>query len=399
MVRCQNCTSENPLTRQFCWKCGTRLLVASRGSTSELPMGFLDQHVLERISGIETALTAIGRRLDGLTDTIERVVASNFIDHTMIETLTDTIESAGVNLTNLEAEWRKRIDLRLKESDEAERLGARMDRIIEFYDGKERKQFKMWVERGYEHLVSDRLVEGLQALQAAFDHDPSNYDLGMMVAELSFEVENFPEAERCLGQVLIARPDHFEATLLMGFLEGSQGRLTEAEHRLTQAIDLRDDSPSAHAALGAIQMEGGNCGAAIIHLSRALELKPSAPTHFMLGAVFYHGGQHRRAIDQLRQATELDPQFGEAFYQLGLLYLEMKWIRKAQECFSRAQGLEPREPRYRRRVPGFSEPGATVGPLGGLVRDELHLNSDWHGIRRHGNGQESVLEASPGKKL
>ena len=65
--------------------------------------------------------------------------------------------------------------------------------------------------------------------------------------------------------------------------------------------------------------------------------------HFLLGAVYYGTGEHKRAIQHLKQATELDPQFGEAFYQLGLLCLEMNWLRKAQECFKTAQALNPRE--------------------------------------------------------
>ena len=377
MVRCQNCTSENPLARQFCWRCGSRLLVASHPSPSDAPMGFMDEHVLERISAVETAISSLNRRMDGLADTIERVAASNFIDHTMIETLTDTIESAGVNLTNLEDAWRKRIDVRLNESDAFERLGSRIDRIIEFYSGSERKQFTMWIERAYEHLLSDRLSEGVGSLRSAFEQDPANYDLGMLLAEVSFEAENFLETGRCLTQVLNTKPDHFEATLLMGFLEGSQGRFDAAQRLLHIAVELREDSPSAHAALGALYLEQRNPQEAIRHLRRALELKPSAPTHFMLGAVFYHDGHQRRAIDQLKQATRLDPEFGEAFYQLGLVCLELKWMRKAQECFNRAQRLDPREDRYKRQVRGFSERTATTGPLGGLVRDELHLNIGW----------------------
>lgn len=341
-------------------------------------MEFMEEHVLERISALETALAALHRRMDALTDTLERVAASNFIDHTMIETLTDTIESAGVNLTNLEDEWRKRIDVRLSENDAFERLGTRVDRIIAFYSGPEQNQFTRWLERAYEHLVAGRLTDGIHSLRSAFRHDPVNYHLGMLLAEVSFDTGDFAEAQGCLIQVLSAKPDHFEATLLMGFLEATHGRFDEAERLLSTAVELRNDSPSAHAALGALYLDRSEPRKAVSHLRRALELKPSAPTHYMLGAVFYHDGHHRRAIDQLKHATRLDPEFGEAFYQLGLLCQEMKWMRKAQECFSRAQRLNPREDRYRRHVRGFSEPGATSGPLGGLVRDELHLNDTWN---------------------
>ena len=94
-------------------------------------MSFMDEHVLERISAMEYALSKINKRLDSLVETVERVAANNFIDHTMIETLTDSLESTGVNLSSLDAEWRKRIDSRLAENEEVDRLGSRMERIMD----------------------------------------------------------------------------------------------------------------------------------------------------------------------------------------------------------------------------------------------------------------------------
>ena len=92
MIHCQNCTTRNPLNREFCWKCGSRLLVASGLTSFDSPMAFMDEHVLERISALEYSINSLTKRIDSLMDTVERVAASNFIDHTMIETLTDSLE-------------------------------------------------------------------------------------------------------------------------------------------------------------------------------------------------------------------------------------------------------------------------------------------------------------------
>src|SRR6266516_7216805 len=94
---------------------------------------------------------------------------------------------------------------------------------------------------------------------------------------------------------------------------------------------------------------------------------------FLIGAVYYGTGQHKRAIRHLKQDTKLDPQFGEAHYQLGLLCLEMNWLRKAQECFKTAQALNPRESRYRKRVRSFSEDATGPDQLNRIIRDELLL--------------------------
>ena len=381
MIHCQNCTTRNALTRQFCWKCGWKLLVPSRTGKSESPMGFMDEHVLERISSLEHALSTINKRLDTLAETVERVAANSFIDHTMIETLTDSLESAGVNLPNLESEWRKKIDARLLENEEVEGLGTRMEEIIDLYRGSRRNQFTMWMERAYELLASDRTTESLHSLESAYEHDPANYELGMLLAEAYFQSAEFGRSSECLRRVLDTKPDHFEATLLMGLLQKKNGNYGESQRLLEQAVALRNDSPSAHATLGSLLLEGGNSQRARDHLSRALELQPLAPIHFMLGATYYAGGRQRRAIDHLKQATQLDPEFGEAFYQMGLLCLEMNWRRKAQKCFSHAQQIDPEERRYYRMVPSFSDARATPDQLTGLVRDELRLTNCWSAKR------------------
>ncbi len=381
MIHCQNCTTRNALTRQFCWKCGWKLLVASGTVASESPMGFMDEHVLERISAMEHALSAINKRLDTLGETVERVAANSFIDHTMIETLTDSLESAGINLANLESEWRKKIDARLLENEEVDRLGSRMEEIIDLYRGSQRKQFTMWMERAYELLASDRTTESLHSLESAYENDPSNYELGMLLAEAYFQSAEFGRSSECLRRVLDTKTDHFEATLLMGLLQKQNGNYRESQRLLERAVGLRSDSPAALATLGSLLLDSGNPQLARDHLSRALELQPSAPIHFMLGAIYYAGGRHRRAIDHLKQATQMDPGFGEAFYQMGLLCLEMNWRRKAKESFSHAQQIDPEEGRYRRMVPSFSDGRVTPDQLTGLVRDELRLTNCWSAER------------------
>ena len=135
-------------------------LQAARGRPGrtpfDSPIPFMEEHVLERISALEYSINTLNKRVDSLMETIERVAASNFIDHTMIETLTDSLESAGIDLANLEAEWRKRIDSRILETEEVDRLGDRMQRIMEAYRGPDRKQFGLWIEKSYDLLVADR---------------------------------------------------------------------------------------------------------------------------------------------------------------------------------------------------------------------------------------------------
>jgi len=373
MIHCQNCTTRNSLDREFCWKCGSKLLVTSGTPPMDSIIPFMEEHVLERISALEYSINMLTKRVDSMMETIERVAASNFIDHTMIETLTDSLETAGIDLKNLEAEWRKRIDSRILETEEVDRLGNRMQKVMESYRGSDRKQFGLWVEKSYDLIIADRANESLHFLKAAYEHDPANHELGLLLAEVYFQEKEYATARECLTKVLTTHPEHFEATFLMGLIQQRKGNLREAQTTLEMAVGLKKDSSAAHASLGSLLAAVGKKQQAIKHLSTALKLKPSAPVHFLIGAVYYGAGQHKRAIQHLRQATKLDPQFGEAHYQLGLLCLEMNWLRKAQECFKTAQTLNPRESRYRKRVRSFSEDATGPDQLNGLIRDELLL--------------------------
>ena len=373
MIHCQNCTTRNSLDRDFCWKCGSKLLVPSGAIPFDSNIPFMDEHVLERISALEYAINLLTKRVDAAMETAERVAASNFIDHTMIETLTDSLEAAGINLKNLEAEWRRRLDTRILETEEADRLGNRIQRILESYRGSDRKQFTLWMEKSYDLLVADRGTESLHFLKAAFEHEPANSELAMLLAEVYFQAREYTNAKECVTHVLTTKPEHFEATFLMGLIQQRKGNLTEAQTRLEMAVGLKKESSAAHASLGSLLAEVGNSQQALKHLTTALKLKPSAPVHFLMGAVYYGAGEHKRAIQHLRQATKLDPQFGEAYYQLGLLCLEMNWLRKAQECFKTAQALNPKETRYRKRVRSFSKDATGPDQLNTLIREELLL--------------------------
>lgn len=373
MIHCQNCTTRNSLDRDFCWKCGSKLLVPSGPVSADSAIPFLDEHVLERISALEYTINSLSKRVDSMMDTVERVAASNFIDHTMIETLTDSLESAGIDLKDLESEWRRRIDSRILETEEVDRLGNRMQRVLDAYHGPDRKQFALWMEKSYDLLVADRGAESVHFLKTAFEHDPENIELGLLVAEVYFQSGEYTNAKECIGQVLNKQPEHFEATFLMGLILQRKGNLREAQAKLETAVGLKKQSSAAHASLGSLFAEIGNNQQALQHLNTALKLKPSAPVHFLIGAVYYGAGQHKRAIQHLKQATRLDPQFGEAYYQLGLLCLEMNWLRKAQECFKTAQALNPRETRYRKRVRSFSKDATGPDQLNALIREELLL--------------------------
>ena len=224
--------------------------------SSTMALSPMDEHVLERISAMEYALSTIAQRIDTLSETVERGEVNRLIDRAMIEMLAESLESADIDLSNFESGWQKRIDSWLagnedgahaeheepaerkdrdkrsernrrskhnKHDDEADRLGQRVEQIVSAYRGDHRKQFTTWMERAHKLLASEHPTESLSSLESAFAEDPSNRDLGMLLAEVFFQAKKFESAKRCLSQVLDSQPDRFEARLPMERLEKTPG--------------------------------------------------------------------------------------------------------------------------------------------------------------------------------
>src|SRR5215471_7486076 len=239
MILCQNCTTRNSLNREFCWKCGAKLLVASGPSAGEIGMAGMEEHVLERISAIEYSVSMLNKRVDALVDTIERVAASNFIDHTMIETLTDALQQAGIDLRHLEEQWRKRIDSRIVETQEVDRLAGRVERIMDAYRGSDRSQFGQWIERSHDLFLAGEPRESVRFLKMALEQDPANIELGLLLAEVYFHMTAYGNVVRCLSHVLSVSLDHFEATFLSGLAQQQKGELRSAQQQFERAVGLK----------------------------------------------------------------------------------------------------------------------------------------------------------------
>ena len=69
-----------------------------------------------------------------------------------------------------------------------------------------------------------------------------------------------------------------------------------------------------------------------------------AKVHTELGALYYSRGNMGVALEELRTATVADPSYAVAHSMLGLVYMELRENKLAQESFERALRLSPSDP-------------------------------------------------------
>ena len=79
MILCQQCTHENPYNRELCVVCGARLMIITSTPTATAYGGIdsllrptLEEHLLERISSLESQLERAQDRLELVLDLVHR---------------------------------------------------------------------------------------------------------------------------------------------------------------------------------------------------------------------------------------------------------------------------------------------------------------------------------------
>ena len=351
MIFCQRCQTTNPIENENCIACGTRLLVISgpqAGALLASPDHTLEEHLLERISALEAALTRAQSRFEQLLELAQQQATGSFYDHMMIEALTEILgETHVVDNDDLEQRWRIRVARHYEETIERERLDERCARIVSSYRGASRDDFANLVEGGTQ-LISDGYVRrGLRALESALDLDADNPELVFTIGESYFQLGKAPEAANYLDRALLIDGDHFGARLLLGLLSGDEGKPETAKMYLEQALELDSNSFAAHYGLGRLLALEGRIAEALAHLKRALSLRPTPEMHYLVGRAYFEQGQADRALKHLQKAVRLDPSFDAALYSLGWLYWQSNRTNEALEHFRAAYEVNPRDSHYR----------------------------------------------------
>ncbi len=90
-----------------------------------------------------------------------------------------------------------------------------------------------------------------------------------------------------------------------------------------KAIALKPDDASYHNNYGLVLVAAGDLQKGQEELGKAAQLDPAnaARYYFNLGAVLTNSGRGKEATEAFRKATETNPNYGEAWYQLGVSLL------------------------------------------------------------------------------
>src|SRR6476469_3744009 len=358
---CQTCSALNDDDREYCFRCQATLLVLS-GVTSfeedevevydEEGDVSLDEHLLERVSGLEEIVKRSAETIRSVVDAVQKHERAIFINQTGLLSVKELLERKNVvSADELVELWESKMGEQMLALEKKQRFTERRDRMVSlFRKGDKRERFLQHVGEAAAAFDAFDPDRGMKALEEGFKLDRDNYELSFFLGEIFFNDGNVDRAKHYLERTLEVQPDHFDAAVFYGVLLHERQDLKGAERWLRRAIQISQESFLPYFSLGAIYARKGKLLRAQKFLEKAIQLEAIPQAHFLLGTIFYEKGQLERAIRSFQAAIKLDPDYEEAIYHLGICYLDRNWNRKAIQCFQEALELNPNKMEYQQAV-------------------------------------------------
>ena len=379
---CQVCGASSPEDREFCARCGAKLLVVSGALDEETEVldeeddeeeFSLDEHLLERISILEETVKRTAETLQQLLAAVAKQERSLLIQQTSTATLRELLEEA--HLVQHE-EWQERLEARMEYQllalEKREEFLARKERMAALYRGDKRKIFEELLREAEYAVQAFDLARAVESLEAASRHDPGNPELACFLAETLFNDGQGARALPHFERVLALDPQHYQALVYSGVICHEMGEAESAEVLLKRAVELYPDQFLPNFSLGAVYAGSEELAKAVTLLEKAVEVDPVHQALYLLGSCLYEMGKVGGAIKTLERLVRQDPTYEEGHHLLGLCYLDRGWRRRALDAFRQAQRLNPTKMRYQDLVRYLSgQDDSPLPQVGGIARQWL----------------------------
>jgi Flp pilus assembly protein TadD len=140
-----------------------------------------------------------------------------------------------------------------------------------------------------------------------------------------FKNQKYDESAAKYQSIIDKYPESLYAWSNLGVVRFQQGKFDDALKALQQAVKLSPTDAFSYSNLGIVYYQLNQYENAIDALNSAKALDPNDPkTHNYLGCACSQKGWQEVAEKEFRKAIELDPNFGDAHFNLALVYATSK---------------------------------------------------------------------------
>ncbi len=307
---CQNCMTWNPGERETCKRCGTRLLLVTGDQGWEEPEDDqadedLDEHLLERITGLEETMRRVETYLETVSEQLGRLDRSEVMLRNGLLALVGELESRGkLDAAAFSARWENLVEDNLHLIEARETFTRYRARILPIARPKSMAQLRRALLETAALLEDGQLVRAADRLALALPLDPKNYELVFTVAFLKDMAQDGDEAEVHARKVVTLSPRHYEAWMLLGKLQLEvPEKLDHAITALRTAADLRPEEAEPRVSLAEVLLDEEDLQGALECASEAVGLRRDGETLGLLGEVHLARGEAAKAIAVLKEAS------------------------------------------------------------------------------------------------
>ena len=197
------------------------------------------------------------------------------------------------------------------------------------------------------HLLADAQMDNLRSREAlntmiyASSRFKERIPTLLKLAEFQYIVAQHDNALATLDRAVKVDPNEGEVFFMIGEVMSEKGDTVRAINAYQRATELNPDILDAWLALGTLfEARGNSIAERYFKTATAIDRKAAIPYRMLAD---YYSRQNRLAesIQQYDEAIMRNPQYDEAFYNSGLVYLDMDSISKAKAQFDRAVEVRP----------------------------------------------------------
>ena len=296
-----------------------------------------EDHLLERISALESRLGRLTAKLERGLDLLLRQAQNAHFDRALVKALVGLLTDDGlIQGERLERLWMDRCQKDAEDQLESERREELRLKILANYHGPESVAFEQCINEGFLFIDDEQLARGIRSLQRAAEMAQNNTPLLYFVGEHFFKTGKTRRAKRYLARAYELSPGDRRVSLLLGLTCADEGDAERAKQLLNCATRLGGSTFAAHYGLGRLFVAEEKWRKALQEFKLALASKASPEAHYALGCLYYQLCRDAMASRHLRKALEMDEDYGEAFYVLGLISERAGQKELAGEYFEKA---------------------------------------------------------------
>ena len=238
---------------------------------------------------------------------------------------------------------------------------------------------KLWNNVGHALESKKAYVQALEFFEKATLAQPDDIGAHINCGRALNHLERFGDAEQAylkaksllpqpkLGQRYVTRiaPQHLSVFLNLGNLMAKDpGRLEEADQLYRQAIAMRTDYVQAYINRGDVLIKMGKANQAYQVYEEALKFEPENPDlHYNLGVVLIELGRPEKALQMFNNALGVDPEHLQSLMNSAILMQESGQAQVRPVAFERLHKVLERQPENDRAYFNLGMLSMDVGQL------------------------------------